>query len=187
MSDNQETKVESTITTTVTETPKASADASVPSVPSAPSNISAKDIKDTQEIVKEVVAEVIKETYDDIFVTEEDTFDVTIEYYKQGKENIVESVDDEFDPKAENIKSFTMRFKYPAQRDQEAIMSTNLMKSPSKMEVTDIIQLELLRINILVRSWSVNRDLSTLPEADPKIIKAICNKIRDEIGMRGIF
>jgi hypothetical protein len=70
--------------------------------------------------------------YDDIFVSEKDTFKVTVQYYKAGKEVVVESVDESFDNKREGIKSFEITFKYPSQRDQEIIMSSTFSKSLNK-------------------------------------------------------
>lgn len=139
--------------------------------------------------VSEELKKVEKEEYiyDDIFITEKDTFEIEINYHKIGKELIVESVDESFDEKNEELHSFKIKLKYPSQRDQEIIMSSSFSKTLSKMDVMEFMQLELIRINTLIRSWTIKKDLSTIVEMDPKIIKAICIKVRDELGMKGII
>ena len=138
------------------------------------------------EALKEIEKEKEEYTYDDIFVTEKDTFDVEIKYYKIAKELMVESVDESFDKTREDMHSFKVKLKYPSQRDQEIIMSSSFAKTLTNMNVMEFIQLELVRINTLIRSWTIKKELSAIVEMDPKIIKAICIKVRDELGMRGI-
>ena len=162
------------------------------------------EVKDTvpTEQPKEVVAEKANpdvtetvtttttsntEDNSDVFITEKDTFDIKVTYYKMGDELYVESVDDEFDSKKENIKNIDVTFKYPSQGDYESIIAQNAYKSPDKMTVIDVMQMELTRIVILIRKWSVKAELNRLVELDPKIVKAIVNKVREKIGLRGIM
>lgn len=141
-----------------------------------------KEVEKQKEIIEDTY------TYDDLFITEKDTFEITIQYHKSLnlKELIVESVDEIFDARREDIHSFKVKFKYPSQRDQEIITSSSFAKTLTNMNVMEFIQLELVRINTLIRSWTINKDLVTIVEMDPKIIKAICIKVREELGMRGI-
>jgi len=166
--------------------------------------MSKTEVKDTvpTEQSKEVVAEKANpdvtetvtttttsntEDNSDVFITEKDTFDIKVTYYKMGDELYVESVDDEFDSKKENIKNIDVTFKYPSQGDYESIIAQNAYKSPDKMTVIDVMQMELTRIVILIRKWSVKAELNRLVELDPKIVKAIVNKVREKIGLRGIM
>lgn len=123
----------------------------------------------------------------DVFITEKDTFDVKVLYYKVGDDLFVESVDDEFDKNYTNIKSIDITFKYPSQGDYESIIAQNSYKTPDKMTLIDVMQMELTRIVVLIRKWSLNAEFSRMVELDVKIVKAITNKVREKIGVRGIL
>jgi len=123
----------------------------------------------------------------DLFVTENDTFDVTVKYYKQNGEIIVEDVDEAFDLKEPTLKEFSITFKYPSQGDFEAIMARNAYKSPDQLKLIDVLQMELTRLVILIRKWTINAEFSRMIELDPKVIKGISVKVREKIGMRGIL
>lgn len=159
-----------------------------------------------KEIVEQVTKEIIEqaqtdspkeiveksdnkvETNEDIFISEKDTFDVKIEFYRdENNKLVVQTTDDDgYDPVNKTVRSFTATFKYPSQSDLEAIMNSKVYKSPEKLEVSDIITLELIRIAILIRKWSLNQKINRITELDPKIVKGLVNKVRDVIGMDGI-
>jgi len=122
----------------------------------------------------------------DLFITEKDTFDITVRYYKKD-EVFVENVDDVFDSNEPSIKQFSITFKYPNQGDFETIMAQNAYKSPDQLKLIDILQMELTRIVVLIRKWTLNAEFARLAELDPKVIKGIAQKVREKLGMRGIL
>jgi len=123
----------------------------------------------------------------DVFITESDTFDIRISYYKTEGDFCVEGVDDEFDPKNTAVKHVDITFKYPSQGDYETILAQNAYKTPDKMTLIDVLQMELTRLVVLIRKWSLKAEFSRMVELDTKIVKAISNKVREKIGIRGIM
>lgn len=134
--------------------------------------------------------EIERDDSDDIFITENDTFDVKIKWYKIGSQLFVQDSDFDFEEEeAEDrgVKEFTVTFKYPSQGDYETIMGTASYRTPDDMKISDIILMELTRLVTLVRRWSLKQDLSRMVDMDPMFIKALLKKVRDEIDMKGIF
>ena len=127
-----------------------------------------------------------------IFVTENDTFDVVVELYKDNGKVFVKDVDSNFDitRKAEELK---VTIKYPSQGDVELIYAaTNKIVDPSnpqEVSVPDFLRLELSRLLVLIRKWSVSTELTTekVYQLNPKIVKSIVMKMRTELGMDGII
>jgi hypothetical protein len=137
--------------------------------------------------VAEVSDEDTQDDSSDVFITENDTFDIKISYYKVGKDFCVESVDPEFDPKNPDVKYIEMTFKYPSQGDYETIIAQNAYKTPDKMTLIDVLQMELTRLVILIRKWSLKAEFNRMIDLDTKIVKAMANKVRDNIGVKGIL
>jgi len=140
----------------------------------------AKEEKETSEEQKE------EEENEDIFITEDDTFDVKVRWYKIEEKLFVEDGDTEFD-EAQDVNEFAVTFKLPSQGDYEVIINSSVYRSPDEMKISDIVQLELARMVTLVRSWSLEQDISRMVQLDPDIIKAILKGIRDEVGMKAIL
>lgn len=132
----------------------------------------------------------IPTNYDDIFVTENSTFDIEILYYKDGDVLVVESVDDDFSNKKDcNVIKAT--FKFPSQGDVTTIhnsIGSKDSKSIESMTINEFSMLELSRFICLIRKWSIGAEISnkTVMTLSPKIIKAIINKVRAKIGLSGI-
>jgi len=139
------------------------------------------ELKDITEETEE------KDDTSDVFITESDTFDIRISYYKTEGDFCVEGVDDEFDPKNTAVKHVDITFKYPSQGDYETILAQNAYKTPDKMTLIDVLQMELTRLVVLIRKWSLKAEFSRMVELDTKIVKAISNKVREKIGIRGIM
>jgi len=136
---------------------------------------------------KTVVSETKEDPNEGIFITEKDTFDVTIKWYKINDDLFIDDSDTEFDADNGNINKFTVTFKFPSQGDHESILNSTSYRSPDEMKISDIIQMELTRLVVLVRKWSLQQDISRMVEMDPMIIKSMLKKIRDKIGMKGIL
>jgi len=134
----------------------------------------------------------LDENYEDIFVSEKDTFNVSIEYYKDEKNNvIVEGVDDGFDI-TRKAKKISMTFKVPSQGDVTAISNSPIrsnIKNIENMTINEFMTLEMARFMCLIRSWSLPQKINneTLMSISPKIIKGILTKVRNEIGTEGII
>jgi hypothetical protein len=144
------------------------------------------DTKSNDPEIK-VEAKVLESTEEDIFITEDDTFDVKVRWYKIGSDVFVENSESTFDTSFNNINEFTVTFKYPSQGDYEMIMNSPSYRSPDEMKITDIIQMELTRVVTLVRGWSLKANLSRMVELDPMIVKCLLQSLRDKIGMKGIL
>ena len=114
-------------------------------------------------------------------------FDISVLYYKVGNDLCVESVDEDFDYKLPVVKHIDMTFKYPCQGDYETIIAQNAYKSPDKMTLIDVMQMELTRLVVLIRKWSLDAEFTRMVELDTKIVKAIANKVREKIGVKGIL
>ena len=128
-----------------------------------------------------------KNTNDDLFITEDDTFDITIKWYKKDGDLCVKDITDEYDNDFEEINEFTVTFKYPNQGDYEAISKSGENKSPEDLKIADIVGLELARLVVLIRSWSLEQEMSKLVLLDPDIVKGMIKAVQDELGMIGIF
>ena len=144
--------------------------------------------------VNKEVDNVIKldENYNDIFVSENDTFNISVEYYKDDKNNIiVNGIDDNFDTTRKS-KEITITLKKPSQGDVSLISNSNIranINSLENMTVNQFILLEVARFSILIRSWTLPNRVNneSIMDMNPKIIKCILNKIREEIGTEGII
>jgi hypothetical protein len=133
----------------------------------------------------------LDENYDDIFVTEKDSFSVSIEYYKDGNNIFVEGLDDNFDITRQS-KKITATFKKPSQGDVTTIANSpirNSIKNIESMSINEFLLLEISRLMILIRSWTLPNKINneTIMSINPKIIKGLLNKIRNEIGTEGII
>jgi hypothetical protein len=126
----------------------------------------------------------------DIFVTEEDTFNVTLKYYK--KDNIIYTdggTDVDFSPK-EPCKELVLTLKYPDQADCVTIASASpkMGQEIDKMDIRDFLSMELTRLIILMRKWSIDKklDQNSIMSMHTKIVKGLLVRIREKIGMEGI-
>ena len=129
----------------------------------------------------------VKEKINSIFITEDNTFDVFITYYHKDEKLFVEGEDEDFDS-SEKAKEFTMTFKHPDQGDLSKI---SLTSNPgiSNVEVSDILRLELARVLVLMRKWTLEKELSNenIMNLDPKIVRSIINKMMEKIGTEGMI
>jgi hypothetical protein len=146
---------------------------------------------DEIKVVSNVSSQVTKEDdFSDIFVTEKDTFDISLKYYRKDDKLFVDSVDSDFD-NTEVSREILMSFKHPDQSDSDGIVmsSPKLNTDLDKVDVRDFVAMEVARIFVLIRKWSVNKSLSreNILSLNPKIIKGMIAKIREKIGMDGIF
>jgi hypothetical protein len=82
-----------------------------------------------------------------------------------------------------------MTLKYPSQGDFETIMSRVNYKSPESMSILDMYQLEVTRLIVIMRKWSLKKKLivSELVNMNPKIVKGIINKVRESISTQGLI
>jgi hypothetical protein len=138
--------------------------------------------------VKEVVVE--KKDYSDIFVTENDTFDVTIKYYKKDGKIYTDSGTDEQFSFDEKCKDLTVTLKYPDQADSVIISSSiPSAKNLDKIEIGDFLSLELSRLIVLIRKWSIDKKITkeTILGINPKIVKGLLFRIRETLGTEGLF
>ena len=135
----------------------------------------------------------IEVDYEDIFITENSTFDISVIFQKDENKILVENVDASFDEK--NIvdsKSINITFKYPSQGDITEIANSPIRSSVKGLEtlsVSDFTLLETARMLCLIRKWSIKKPINnqSIMELNPKIVKAIIYKIREKIGNEGIF
>ncbi len=141
--------------------------------------------KNTKEIEYKISESEVKESLDDIFIDEDDTFEVVVNYYKQKHEFCVEKVSDDFDAtrKCNQIK---VKVKYPSLGDYDNIRRSFRIKDDSTYQ--DIVSMEITRLMCLVRSWNLDRKLTEVElfKIHPKIIKGILVGIIENIGMDGI-
>ena len=124
-----------------------------------------------------------KITHNSIFINEKDTFDISVEYYEDGKQIIADRSSTEFDSLHKDMKKFTVTFKCPNQRDYFLIKSSGELNNAS-----DVLNLEIVRIGVLIRSWTLDADIETkLSELHPKITQSLVLGVRDIIGFDGIM
>ena len=127
------------------------------------------------------------------FVTDDDLFMVSARFFKENKKFIVEGVDDGFDALKGCVQVLTLTVKYPSQGDASLIngqvrrMNDNIKSED--INVTDYMQIELIRLLTLVRKWDIKEDLNNenILKLSPKVIKVLLEKIRTEIGFDGII
>lgn len=145
--------------------------------------------KEEQKPSKEESKEKLDASYfSDIFITEDDRFDVTVKYYRDGPVIVVDT-DDDFD-KTKECKELTVTFKNPSQGDAEMIDITGGGKNiDTGLNVREVLKLELARVLVLIRGWSINKPISneSVMGLHPRMIKALTIKLRDIIGMDGII
>lgn len=128
---------------------------------------------------------------DCLFVSEDATFDVTVKYTSVNGKIFVEGVDEKFPDIG--VKSFTVTFKYPNHGDCGIINTMARAKgiNGSVVEGTmrDYQELEAIRMSVLIRSWSLKKDLTdtNVLSLDPKIIHGMLNGVRDRIGVTGLL
>lgn len=154
----------------------------------------ANEIKPEDQKLVDIVTvkqEKVDDDFSDIFITEKDVFDISVEYYKKDENLYVEGIDENFD-KNSKTKKLSITFKYPNQGDIGLIniQSHNTKSSmDGDMSVRDFLALEFHRFNVLIRKWSLNKEInnSNVLSVHPKIIKSFLSKIREKIGMDGII
>lgn len=124
----------------------------------------------------------------DIFITEDDTFEVVIRYHRdQNNSLVVETVNNDFNETTEGLKTFSVTFKYPSQGDYENIINAGQNRSVEQLRYADIVQMENFRIALLIRSWTLPHEIARIAELDPDIVKAIVNRVREKIALKGIL
>lgn len=130
-------------------------------------------------------------SFDDIFVTEKDTFDISVAYYKVDGKLFVEVVDSDFEMD-KKTNSATLTFKYPSQGDTTVIANhvfSKGIKTGENLDILEFNRLELARMACLLRKWDVDKPITNdnVMNLHPKVVKAILAKIRDVISTEGIF
>ena len=125
-----------------------------------------------------------------VFVTEDDVFTVTLRFYKEKGKMYVSGIDEDFDPTLAKDE-FSAVFKYPSQADSELINSMakqNLNSNNEGVTVPDFIRMEVSRMMVLIRKWSVGAELTSekIYQLHPKIVKGLIALVRQEIGIEGI-
>lgn len=127
-----------------------------------------------------------------IFISEKDVFTIKICFYFYKEALIVEGVSDNFNESFAkdnscNIESFDVTLKYPSCGDQSLIIRNVESLDSEKISVYDIKLLELSRLSVLIRDWTLKRDFTEIYNLDVNIVDAILLKIRDVIALKGIF
>ena len=127
--------------------------------------------------------------FSDIFVTEEDTFDISLKYYKKDGQIYTDSGADPDYSALEPSKEILLTLKYPDHSDYALISSSVNKQDVDKMDIRDLLSMELMRIIVLMRKWSVNKELNrdNIMSLNSKIVKGLIVKVREKIGMEGIF
>lgn len=128
------------------------------------------------------------DTMDDLFITEQNTFDCVVEFYQDNEKLLVKNIDDGFDVNRAGIRKITFVCKQPSQGDYERMLNSPAYKNiQNTFRAVDMISLELTRLAILLRSWSLPQDFSRMVELDPKIIRGMTVAISNQIGNKIIF
>jgi hypothetical protein len=122
----------------------------------------------------------------DIFIEETDTFDIKVNYYKKDDKIIVENIDPEFENN-KDVKSFTVTLKYPSYLDMQSIQNHSKIASEEKLGFSDLINLQNVRILVLIRKWSLSDELDKIDKINAKFMKAIRVLVMNKIGMEGIM
>jgi hypothetical protein len=136
---------------------------------------------------KVVQADETEDSNQSIFITEDDTFDIEIKWYKKDKQLYIDGISDNYDAKDNKENCFTITFKYPSQGDAQLIMGGLSYKKSDDISMSDLVQMELFRLSVLCRRWTLKQDVDQMINLDPYIVKSIVHKVRDEIGMKGII
>lgn len=127
------------------------------------------------------------ESNDDIFITESDLFECTVKYYKIEHDILVQNVDDNFD-KNVPCKIIKFKCKYPSQADYQTLINSAVFKNINEnINGIDVAKMEIARLSLLIRSWSVSSSLDKLLDVDPKIIKGMLLAVNGAIGLKGLF
>lgn len=153
----------------------------------------------SNELTKEIVVSNIITDITDIFIKDTDTFDVSISFYKTVSGLVVETVDEAFS-KENPSKTVSFSLKYPGYGDiskiysyaNRSIDSNKFIQNSSleKMNVREFLQMEFARFICLLRGWSILKQEATaenIMKIDPKIIRAVLNKIREKINNDGLI
>ena len=86
--------------------------------------------------------------HDDIFITEEDTFDIEVVYFVKDREIHVKDYDDVYDSEGQKEKVLKVTFKYPDLRDTEAITSSESFADIRNASYADIAKVENVRMHM---------------------------------------
>jgi len=150
-------------------------------------------VEESKKEPKESKAEV-KSVPSQLFVREEDTFDIEVEYYFDGKKVMVKGIDLLFEEAKEGVQKLGCKIKYPSQGDSSLISAQasqmrSSTKSSDELDLRDFIQLEFIRLMVLIRGWDLDEELNNanIMKLHPKIVKSIVEKIREEIDMDSII
>ena len=144
------------------------------------------------EVKKDVVKTEEPKPILSVFITEDDIFDVTVEFYKDKGKTFVKDIDSDFDI-TKPTEKLNVTLKYPSQGDVDTIYSMAgrqvTATNPADISLPDFLRLELARLAILVRKWSAGVDITPekIYQLNPKIVKGIIIKVRNEIGLEGII
>ena len=142
----------------------------------------------TQE-TKNDVQQIKQDDNSDLFVKETDTFECKVRFYRKDNAFVVENVDEEFNDKDEknNVREIVFKCKYPSSLDLQTMLGSEYYKSMGELKASDLTMLQLQRLSILIRSWSLPQELSELFKIDVRVVKGMLIAISSKIGMNGII
>jgi len=142
-------------------------------------------MSDQKEEVKEEIIQDKNINIDnsfDMFVDPNQTFEITIKYQKNNNTVIVE--DGETKIEGNNFKVFTTLFRFPTFQDYQLIHKNTIQEGSTLANIT---QLQYSRMELLVKSWTLDKPIIEIKNLHPQIIKAILNKILEVISLDGII
>jgi len=155
------------------------------------SNVSA-EVNDETKVDDKQLEEIKQPDENDfssIFINETDVFDIIIKFNKVDGALKVEFVDDDFID--ENSKEIKITFKYPSQGDYDLINGyvSKSSKDDDDTFVRDFMKLELARVLVLIRKWSLKEKLSndSIYKLHPKVFKCITYHVREKISTDGLL
>lgn len=125
-----------------------------------------------------------------LFITENSLFQISVKYNDDKGKISVERIDDDF-AVVDKTKEITVTLKYPSQGDCDRIMSSGktMGANNKEMDIRDVVQMEFLRLLVLVRKWNLKSALNNenIMKLQPKIVKSMIVAVRDIIGLDGIL
>lgn len=133
----------------------------------------------------------LEDSYGALFISENDLFDVEVKYNVVDKTILVKGIDEKYSDKDSEQIVFT--FKYPNHGDCNLISSLARTRgvngNPSEATVRDYRELESIRMAVLIRKWSLKKDLTdiNISNLNPKIILSLLDGVRNKIGIMGIL
>ena len=125
-------------------------------------------------------------TETNIFITESDLFDCEVIFKKDGNKIYPENVDEEAFKKSNGkLGKLSFKCKYPSVKDLQVLLNVN--KNPQNMTIQEMTILEISRLYVLIRSWNMAKPVSELSEVNANLLRAMCNRVQEKIGLDGLI